>query len=106
MSTVTSVILTCAKSDAKRVDDAMYDNCNDAFDSFTHERAAGFSMVARLSGQQVRDALAKVEWSEPAAVRLLIQEEKDAAFSVWKLCPEQHFHQMISIDGCVRERHF
>ena len=80
MSTVTNVILACAKSDRKLLSDLR-----------PHPRETTHFNVSvvltyalRLSGQQVRDVLAILKWSEPAAVRLLIQEEGQPGFEVWK----------------------
>jgi hypothetical protein len=79
----TNVILTCTKSDAiSSLSVPIEPRSLVVLDPRIN--AACF-FRSELSGQQVRDVLAKVEWSEPAAVRLLIQEQGDAAFSVWWL---------------------
>ena len=91
MSAHTHVIATCAVRDLDLID-AVSDTL--ARVSLKRRSSISFDMVrgsasfcSDLSGQQVRDALAKVKWSEPAAVRLLIQEQGDAAFSVWRILP-------------------
>jgi hypothetical protein len=85
MSTTTNVILACSTDDTGLAYHALCvrEGCTVSGPVGDPLNAAG--LVVHRSGQEIRDALAKVEWSEPAVVRLLIQEQGDAAFSVWKL---------------------
>ena len=117
MSTITNVILTCAKSDAELVahridfDPSPYrtqtlrvlsDHNVGAFWGGTAQPTCTVLAAAFLEsviGQQVRDHLVKVKWSEPAAVRLLIQEQGDAAFSVYVLgeCDDPYVWHLVRL---------
>lgn len=83
MTNVTNVLLTCSKRDEGNAFLAMQSFKGKA--SISRDLIAAAWLLRDVRGQQIRDALAQVKWLEPAAVRLLIQEQGDAAFSVWCL---------------------